>query len=80
MLLGDGTVNVKAVIRIVAVTLGIAIAIDLVSNAVGWRIPWYTSTAVITLFMYACDSTTSYKDREAFSAWKDEIESRLDRA
>jgi hypothetical protein len=50
------TLNGANVLRIMGVTLAIAAAIDFASGYIGFRIPWYATAAVITLFMYACES------------------------
>lgn len=78
MRFGNATVDARIVFRIMASTLMIAAALDLVSTwYIGWRIPWYSTTAVITLFMYACESSLNYHDRAAFAQWQDEVEKRL---
>lgn len=50
--------NVSEVFVIMGRTLGIAVALDW---AAGYfmhiAIPWYATTAVLTLFMYACESS-----------------------
>lgn len=48
--------NAANVLRVMGVTLAIAAAIDYGSRFVGFHIPWYATTSVITLFMYACES------------------------
>jgi hypothetical protein len=48
--------NPANVLRIMGVTLAIAAAIDYGSRLIGFHIPWYATTIVITLFMYACES------------------------
>jgi hypothetical protein len=62
---GNGTVDASHVARTVGVTLAIAAAIDFLSGYFGWRIPWYATTSVLTLFMYACESNLNYQDRLA---------------
>lgn len=56
MYLQATTLNVANVLRIMGVTLVIAVLIDFASRYVGLYIPWYATTAVFTLFMYACES------------------------
>ncbi len=68
MRIGEGTVNSANVLRIMGVTLGIAAVIDIVTSLIGFRIPWYGTTSVLTLFMYACESDLNYQDRANWEA------------
>lgn len=70
---GDGTVSGSNVLRIVGVTLAISAVVDVASSYLGWRIPWYATTAVITLFQYACESDLNAQDRAAFHDWKETV-------
>ncbi len=63
MQIGNGTVNGSNVLRIMGMTLGVAAVIDIASGYLGFRIPWYATTSVLTLFMYACESDLNYQDR-----------------
>lgn len=78
MRLETGSVNVSNVAKIIGKTLGIAIVLDLLtSHFLGWRIPWYSTTAVLTLFMYACESDLAYQNRVAEVEWAETTEKRL---
>lgn len=56
MQLQTTTLNGANVLRIMGMTLAIAALVDFASRYVGFHIPWYATAAVMTLFMYACES------------------------
>lgn len=70
---GLAMVNAANVLRIVATTLAISAAVDFVSGYLGYRVPWYATTALLTLFMYACESDLNYQARLTALASKERI-------
>lgn len=72
-------VNPRNVARIMGMTLAISIVIDAATHFfLGFRFPWYAVTALLTLFMYACESDLSYQNRVFWDEWKKKVESKID--
>lgn len=70
--------NGSDVLIIMARTLGIAIALDVAARYLMIvSIPWYATTAVLTLFMYACESSAGTVTRgaiiERFTKLEDDV-------
>lgn len=58
-----GNVNGWNVANIIGRTLVISAIVDFASSYIGWRVPWYAVTSLLTLFMYSCESDLSYQER-----------------